>query len=115
MSERKIRVFAPASVSNLGCGFDVFGLALEAPGDEVTVQWNETGKTVIQKIEGAGTQLPMEAHKNTAGVAVQALLKAAGHSRGMDIFLKKKMPLGSGLGSSAASAAAAVAAANILL
>jgi len=118
MPEKKnkaIRVFAPASVSNLGCGFDVFGLALEMPGDEVTVKWSTSGKTFIHKIVGAGTSLPLDVDLNTAGVAVKELLQATGEKRGMEISIKKKMPLGSGLGSSAASAVAAAYAANILL
>ena len=112
---KPVRVFAPASVSNLGCGFDVFGLAIDSPGDEVTVRWSPSGKTYIKKIEGAGKLLPLEVSKNTAGVAVEMLLRAVGETRGVEIALKKKMPLGSGLGSSAASAVAAVVAANILL
>ena len=112
---KSIRVFAPASVSNLGCGFDIFGLAIDSPGDEVTVRWSTTGKTWIKKIVGAGKLLPMEVSRNTAGVAVEMLLRAVGEKRGIEISLKKKMPLGSGLGSSAASAVAAVVAANILL
>src|SRR6187549_2571668 len=106
MRTSHVRVFAPASVSNLGCGFDVFGLAIEKPGDEVTVSWSKSGKTSIRKIEGAGNLLPLDVSKNTAGVAVNMLLKAVNEKRGMEISLKKKMPLGSGLGSSAASAVA---------
>ena len=48
---KSIRVFAPASVSNLGCGFDVFGLAIDSPGDEVTVRWSPSGKTYIKKLK----------------------------------------------------------------
>ena len=114
MRTTHIRVFAPASVSNLGCGFDVFGLAIDAPGDEVNVSWNNSGETVIRKIVGA-EHLPTLASRNTAGVAVNALLSSLGERRGVDIILKKKMPLGSGLGSSAASAVAAVVAVNELL
>src|SRR5689334_11152338 len=112
---KSVRVFAPASVSNLGCGFDVFGLAISSPGDEVTLSWSGDDKTAIKKIEGAGNLLPYEVMKNTAGVAVFSMLKFLGEKRGMLISLKKKMPLGSGLGSSAASAVAAAYAANLLL
>ena len=115
MTMKSIRVFAPASVSNLGCGFDIFGLAIDKPGDEVTVSWSKTGETFIRKIDGAGNLLPLEVSKNTAGVAVQMFLKTVGEKRGIEIAIKKKMPLGSGLGSSAASAVAAVFAANMLL
>lgn len=115
MSKQSIKVFAPASVSNLGCGFDIFGLAIDRPGDEITVRWNKSGITCIKKITGDSGRLPLEANRNTAGVAVAAMLKQLGEKRGVDIIINKKMPLGSGLGSSAASAVAAAYAVNLLL
>lgn len=110
-----ITAFAPGSVGNVSCGFDVLGMAIHQPGDEVSVSFNEIGEVRIVKITGDGGKLPTEASKNTGGVAVISLLKHLGEKRGIDIEIHKKMPLGSGLGSSAASAVAGVVAANALL
>lgn len=110
-----IRVHAPATVANLGCGFDVFGMAIGSVGDEVTMKPNKTGEVRITKITGDGGKLSTDPSQNTAAVAVNAMLRFMGSGQGFDISLKKKMPLGSGLGSSAASAAAGLIAANHLL
>ena len=115
MSKKSIRVFAPATVGNVGCGFDIFGLAINAPGDEVELTMNTTGKLLIKKITGDDGRLSLNPKKNTVGVAIHAFLKSIGSKQGFDIVLHKKMPLGSGLGSSAASAVAGVFAANKLL
>ncbi len=110
-----LTVFAPATVANLACGFDVMGLAICAPGDEVTVQFNRLKKIRIRKISGDKGRLATDAAKNTASVAIQALNDDLHIDQGFDVTIKKKMPLGSGLGSSAASAVAGVFAANELL
>jgi len=111
-----IKVFAPASVSNVACGFDLLGFALEQPGDEVIARLSEEPGVRITKITGAQNRLPYEVKKNTAGVSVLKLLEYLGEkSFGVDLELHKKMPIGSGLGSSAASAVAAVVAVNELL
>lgn len=110
-----ITAFAPATVANLSCGFDVLGLAIDHLGDDVSVQLNEHNKVHIAQITGDNGKLPLVAADNTAGAAVIALLAQLGSTQGIDIFLHKKMPLGSGLGSSAASAVAATVAANALL
>ena len=112
-----LKVFAPASVANLAVGYDIVGLALEGPGDEIIVRFNENLKGLaITKITGAGGKLPKEIHKNTAGVAAYELLKHLGETdRGIEMEIHKKMPFASGLGSSAASAAAAVMAINEIL
>ncbi len=110
-----VTAYAPASVANLCCGFDVLGLAVDAPGDEVTVSFNEEGIVRVVEIKGDDGRLPYELHKNTAGVAVESLWKAVKAEKGIDIAIHKKMPFGSGLGSSAASAVAGVVAANELL
>ncbi len=107
--------FAPASVSNLNCGFDILGLAIDRPGDEITVAFNEEKVIRIVSIKGDNGKLPYATEKNTAGVAVQSLFQHLGEKRGVDISIHKKMPFGSGLGSSAASAVGAVLAANALL
>ncbi|MBK7409727.1 MAG: homoserine kinase [Saprospirales bacterium] len=111
-----IKVFAPASVSNVACGFDLLGFALEEPGDEVVVRFADKPGIQITKITGAQGKLPYETDKNTAGVAAQKLLDFLGEKTlGIELELHKKMPIGSGLGSSAASAVAAVFAVNELL
>jgi homoserine kinase len=121
MTDRRVTAFAPATVSNVACGFDVLGFALEAPGDEVTAWFTPTGSAgnvIIDRITGPGGddgRLPREAAKNTAGVAAQALLTALGERRAVTLSIAKGLPLASGLGGSAASAAAAVVAVDGLL
>jgi homoserine kinase len=110
-----ITAFAPATVANLSCGFDVLGLAIDHVGDEVSVQLNDLNQVQMARITGDNGKLPLVAADNTAGAAVIALLAQLDSTQGIDIFLHKKMPLGSGLGSSAASAVAATVAANALL
>ena len=105
--------FAPATVSNVACGFDVLGFALESPGDEVTARLDGTGVR-IDDILGDNGRLPREATRNTAGVAAQALLTRLGERRGVALTIRKGLPLSSGLGGSAASAVAAVVAVDAL-
>lgn len=109
-----VTAFAPATVSNVACGFDVLGFALDEPGDEVTATLTSAG-VQIAAIEGDGGRLPREAARNTAGVAALALLTKLGDPRGVSLTIRKGLPLSSGLGGSAASAAAAVVAVNALL
>lgn len=106
--------FAPATVSNVACGFDVLGFALDAPGDEVTARFAGAG-VHIEAIENDGGRLPRDAAKNTAGVAAQALLTRLGETRGVSLTIRKGLPLSSGLGGSAASACAAVVAVDALV
>ena len=112
---KTIRAFAPATVANVSCGFDVFGFSVESPGDEVELTLNDTSSVTISKITGDDGRLPLEAHKNTSGVAVQEFLKALKSNQGVDIVLHKHLPLGSGMGSSAASSVAALVAINHLM
>lgn len=112
---KTIKAFAPATVANVSCGFDVFGFAVEQPGDEVTLTLTKKPGVVIKKISGDGGRLPLEAEKNTASVAVISFLKSIESDAGVEIELTKNLPLGSGMGSSAASAAAALAGINYLL
>lgn len=112
MTTNWIKAFAPATVANVSCGFDVFGFALYQPGDEVEVRLNDSGIVTISQISGDNNSLPREAHLNTCGVAVQQFLQATNLSYGAEIKLNKKLPLGSGMGSSAASAVAALVAIN---
>lgn len=111
-----VKVFAPASVANVGVGFDILGFALDRPGDEIEVNWAEAPGLRITAITGTGDkQLPLAVEKNTAGFAAQRMLEHLGETRGIEMRIHKKMPFGSGLGSSAASAAAGVMAINELL
>ena len=109
-----VTAFAPATVSNVACGFDVLGFALDAPGDEVTARLTGTGVR-IDDILGDGGRLPRDAAKNTAGIAALALLTKLGERRGVALTIRKGLPLSSGLGGSAASAAAAVVAVDAIL
>ncbi|HET9052653.1 MAG TPA: homoserine kinase [Cyclobacteriaceae bacterium] len=115
MKNKTTRAYAPASIGNVSCGFDVMGLAVDAPGDEVIITLNDSGSVTIRKIEGDNGKLPLQAQENTAGVAVMEYLKAIGSNQGAEITLIKNLPLGSGMGSSAASAVAAVVAINALM
>jgi homoserine kinase len=109
-----ITAVAPATVSNVACGFDVLGFALESPGDEVTARLAPSG-VQIERIDGDGGRLSRDAAKNTAGIAASALLTMLGERRGVILGLRKGLPLSSGLGGSAASAAAAVVAVDAVL
>lgn len=111
----KVRTFAPATVANVCCGFDVLGFAVDFPGDEVMLTLNMSQEVTLSKIVGDGGRLPLDASKNTAGVAVQSFLKSIGKREGVEIELYKNLPLGSGMGSSAASGVAALVAINHLM
>ena len=108
----RTRVFAPATVSNLGPGFDVLGLALHRPGDIVEAEAVERPGVELADVSGDGGALPRDAASNAAGVAASEVLRLAGGSLGLRLRLLKGMPLASGLGSSGASAAAGAVAAN---
>lgn len=110
---REIKLFAPATVANLSCGYDVLGCCLDGVGDEMLISKNDTKQIRITKI--TGQDLPMETDKNVAGVAAKALLNELGESQGFDIEINKKIKAGSGIGSSAASAAGTVFGINKLL
>jgi len=112
---RSIRAFAPATVANVCCGFDILGFAVDSPGDEVKLTFRDDSDIKIISITGDEGRLPREPDKNTAGVAVIAYLKAIGSTQGVDIDLYKNLPLGSGMGSSAASGVAALVAINHLM
>lgn len=112
---KTVRAFAPATVANVCCGFDILGFAIDGKGDEVEVRLsNEPGVRII-KITGDGGKLPLESNRNTCSVAIQSFLGALGNGTGVEVELNKKLPLGSGMGSSAASAAAALVAINTLM
>ena len=111
----RVRVFAPASVSNLGAGFDVFGLALEGPGDEVVVRAVQGSGIVSVSVTGDGGRVPTDPLRNAAALAVQGVLDRVDSDAGVAIEVRKGIPLASGLGGSAASAVAGAVAADALL
>lgn len=112
---KSIRVFAPATVANVVCGYDVLGFAVNAPGDEVVMRLTETTGITISKITGDDGKLPLNPEKNTVSASVQHYLNHIGKpDLGVDIELHKKMPIGSGLGSSSASTVAGLFAINSL-
>jgi len=109
----KIKIFCPASVANVSCGFDVLGFCLDPIGDEMIIRKTAEKGIRITKIEGQ--DLPLEAHNNVAGVAGLALLEAHPSAFGFEIEIIKGIKAGSGIGSSAASSAGAVFGINELL
>lgn len=114
MKPRRVRVFAPASISNLGPGFDVLGIALHRPGDFVTAErCKEPG--LFFSLESVDRQIPTSATDNVAGHVASLMLREMKPGFGIRMTLQKKMPVGSGLGSSGASSVASVVAINALL
>ena len=110
------RAFAPATVGNIICGFDIFGLALGEPGDEVEAKLRDEAGVVISAVHGDGGRLPTEAARNVASVATIAVLAECGmEDVGIEIEVWKGLPISGGMGGSAASAVAAVVAADALL
>jgi len=107
--------FAPASIGNLGIGFDILGQSFAGAGDRATVRRIQSGKVQISAIRNAPVALPLDAEKNTAGAALIALREALKLPFGFEIELDKGIPFGSGMGGSAASCVAALVAANALL
>lgn len=107
-------MFAPATVANVSCGFDVLGFAVNQPGDELELKISRKPGVTITKITGDRGMLSYNPMQNTAGIAIVKFLESQRITSGVDVVLHKKMPLGSGLGSSAASAAAGAFAANQL-
>jgi homoserine kinase len=111
-----VKAFAPATVANVSCGFDIFGFAIQEPGDTVELYKRDEPGVVITEITGDEGRLPRQAEKNSVTVVMLALLKHLGiKDLGCEVVLRKNMPLGSGMGSSAASAVAGVVAMNELL
>ncbi len=107
---KKIRAFAPATVANMGCGFDIMGMTLGGVGDVVSVEVSDGDGLVINNV--SGVELPDDIEKNVITPAVRALMSAFGEKRRLLFTIEKKIFPGSGIGSSAASSAAAVVALN---
>lgn len=115
MSFSYVEAVAPATSANLGAGFDVFSMALEGPLDSVGVKVLEEERVSI-KMEGVGAEsIPVETHRNTAGIVAENLLELSNKAHGLSLNIRKGIKPGSGLGSSGASAAAAAIAINELL
>ena len=109
----QIKIFSPASVSNICCGFDVLGFSIDGIGDELRITKSTNKGVNIKEIKGYN--VPLQNNKNTASVAAQALLDHLKINEGFDIEINKKIKPGSGIGSSAASAVGAVYGINKLL
>jgi len=112
---QQARAFSPASVGNVGVGFDILGHVIEGVGDTVTVRRIDTPDVRIVSIRGATVDLPLDAPGNTAGAALISLRDALGLPFGFEVEIEKGIPLGSGMGGSAASCVAALVAANAVL
>jgi homoserine kinase len=113
VTKNEIKIFSPATVANVSCGFDVLGFCLDTIGDEMVIRKIDKKGIFITKIEGY--DLPFEAEKNVAGVSALALYNDAKPDFGFEIEIYKKIKPGSGIGSSSASAAGSVFAINELL
>jgi homoserine kinase len=113
----KVRAFAPATVANISCGFDILGFALEKPGDEIIATLVKEPGVKIIKINGHEDGLSYDPEKNCATVPIIAYLKFLGLDQkiGIEIELFKNLPLCSGMGSSAASSVVGLYAVNRLL
>ena len=109
-----VKVFSPASIGNIGPGFDVLGLAIDGLGDTVEAREISGNEVVIENIFNADHDISNDPDKNTVGIAAKETLRALGKKNGVGLILTKGMPSGSGLGSSAASAAAGAYAVNKL-
>lgn len=113
---KSIRAFAPATVANVACGFDILGFAVESPGDEVIITITDQPGISFKEITGDNGLLPLDPDKNTVSLVIKQYLQHIGREDvGVEIELHKQMPLKSGLGSSAASSVVGVWALNQLL
>jgi homoserine kinase len=114
-----VTAFAPASIGNVGVGYDILGLAIAGVGDRVAARKTETGGVTIREVRGLDGEihpyLPADPDQNTASIAAKAFWTEQGDSSGIELIVHKGVPLQSGMGSSAASAVAAVVAVNALL
>lgn len=110
---KKVKVKAPGTVANLVCGFDILGMALNAPFDSMELGLLEEPVVRIRNLDAYN--LPTEPEKNVAGVVLLSIMEKTGNRFGFELTLDKKIRPGSGIGSSAASAAGAAVAANALL
>lgn len=112
---KEVKAFAPATVANICVGFDILGLALENPGDIISIRVVKKTGVFIKKITGDNGELPLNPEENTVGVAILEYLKHLNLNIGIEIELHKGIPIGSGMGSSAASAVGGLCAINYLM
>jgi homoserine kinase len=111
---RKVRVFAPATIANLGSGFDVLGIAIDQPGDVVVAE-RHSATGLEFGVRTKHDDVPVDPHANVAAHIASLMLEEFHPPFGVKMLLEKRMPIGSGLGSSAASSVAAAVAINALL
>lgn len=114
MIPRTVKAFAPATVSNLGPGFDVLGVALHQPGD-IVVASRQAERDLVFSVKTSQTQVPLDSRSNVAAYVTDLILNEVRPPFGLRMVLHKSMPIGSGLGSSAASSVAAAMAVNALI
>ncbi|SDJ42366.1 homoserine kinase [Chryseobacterium jejuense] len=110
---KKVKLKIPATVANLVCGFDILGMAVNEPYDEMEIRLLETPEIIIKHTDSFG--LPEEPSKNVAGVVLSKIQEHFNLKNGFEVIIHKHIKPGSGLGSSAASAAGAAVGANIVL
>lgn len=110
---KSVKVFAPATVANVGCGFDAMGFAFKGAGDVIEMFLTQSNK--IEYINESGVDLPSDPEKNLMTHALRAMMDANGERRGVKIVIKEKISPGSGIGSSASAAASAVVGYNALM
>jgi homoserine kinase len=113
MKKDEVKVYSPATVSNVGPGFDLLGFALEHPGDEMIIRRNGSGS--LRLVDESGCRLPVDLEQNVAAIAAAAFLDELGVREGFDMIFTRKINPGSGLGSSAASCVAAVVGINEIM
>lgn len=112
---KSVEVFSPATVANVGSGFDIMGFAVDGLGDRMVLRTNTSEKISISQISGDFGKISKIPEQNTAGVALMHFMAHLGIRQGVSLEIYKLSPIGSGLGSSASSAAAAVFGLNELL
>lgn len=111
-----VHIFGPASLSNLGPGFDALGLCISGIGDVIEARLTDSSDILLDHDPGiVSWVLPSNPKQNTAVIAAEGVLQLLGSDQGMHFKLKKGIPLGSGIGGSAASAVAGAWAANVLM
>jgi len=113
--QHEVTAFAPATVANVGIGFDILGHTIESVGDRVWLRRIDEPVVRIRAVKGVAGELPVDPKSNTAGRALQAMRAALNLEHGFEIEIDKGIPLASGMGGSAASAVAAVVAANAVI
>jgi homoserine kinase len=114
-ASRQATAFAPATVANVAVGFDILGFSMGHAGDTVTVRRQAEPRAIIDSVTGISADIPNDPAKNTAAVALQAMIDELGLAHGFGVSIQKGIPMASGMGGSAASAVGAVVAANALL